>query len=112
LLSHLSQRLDLRPIRNLIQAVEAILSFRDCCHGLLLSELGDAMDGPGARSGGTKRLSRLIHHELWKAQEVEKVLLWRAEQALRELEAQQEDALLIWDATPLEKPESLRAEGL
>jgi hypothetical protein len=112
LLQQLYQQLDLRPIRNLIQAVEAILSFRDCCHGLLLSELGDAMDGPGDKGGGTKRLSRLIHHERWKAQEVENFLLWRADQALRELEEQKEDALLIWDATSLEKPESLRAEGL
>lgn len=112
LLSHLQQKLDVRIIRTLVQAVEAILSFRDRSNGLLLSELGDAMDGPGGGGGGTKRLSRLIHHERWRAQEVEDFLLWRAGQTLGELENQQEDALLIWDATPLEKPESFCADGL
>src|SRR5713226_8486845 len=60
LLSHLHSKMDLRPIRNLTQAVEAILSFRDRSHGLLLSELGDAMDGMGEKGGGTKRLGRLV----------------------------------------------------
>jgi hypothetical protein len=112
LLHHLHQKMDIRPIRNLIQAVEAILSFRDRANGLLLSELGDAMDGMGAEGGGTKRLGRLIHHLGWKAKEIEAFLLWRADQALQELEAVGEDALLIWDGSPWEKPESLKAEGL
>ncbi|SRR5258707_11630726 len=51
LLHHLHQKIDLRPVRNLIQAVEAILSFRDRANGLLLSELGDAMDGVGGGGG-------------------------------------------------------------
>lgn len=112
LLHYLHQKMDMRPVRNLIQAVEAILSFRDRANGLLLSELGDAMDGVGGRGGGTKRLGRLIHHQNWQGQDIDDFLKWRADQALGELEAQGEDALLIWDGTPLEKPESFEAEGL
>src|SRR6266853_4320211 len=78
---------DKRPLRTLVQTVEAIVSFRDRTHGLLLSELGDYMDGLG-RGGGTKRLSTLIHHQGWKAQQIEEFLLWRADSQLDRWEAQ------------------------
>jgi hypothetical protein len=54
--------------------VEAILVFRDRNHGLLLSELGDAMDGL-EDGGGTKRMGTLIHHKGWKAQQIEAFVL-------------------------------------
>jgi hypothetical protein len=111
LLHELDATVDKRPLRTLVQTVEAIVAFRDRNHGLLLSELGDYMDGLG-RGGGTKRLSTLIHHQGWKAQQIEEFLLWRADSQLAHWEAQGEDGLLIWDATVLEKPESLSAEGL
>src|SRR6266853_6800618 len=111
LVHELDVTVDKRPLRTLVQTVEAIVSFRDRTHGLLLSELGDYMDGLG-RGGGTKRLSTLIHHQGWKAQQIEEFLLWRADSQLDRWEAQGEDGLLIWDATVLEKPESLSAEGL
>ena len=66
LVRELDVTVDKRPLRTLVQTVEAIVSFRDQAHGLLLSELGDAMDGLG-KGGGTKRLSTLIHHQGWKA---------------------------------------------
>jgi hypothetical protein len=107
----LDEQVDKRIVRTMIQAVEAILSFRDRANGLLLSELGDAMDGVGG-GGGTKRLGRLIHHQHWHSQLIEDFLLFRADEAVRELEEQGEDVLLIHDGTPWEKPESLVAEGL
>jgi hypothetical protein len=69
------------------------------------------MDGLG-RGGGTKRLSTLIHHRRWKAQQIEELLLRRADEQSAHWEAQGEEGLLIWDGTVLEKPESLQAEGL
>jgi len=107
----LYELVDKRIVRTMIQAVEAILSFRDRANGLLLTELGDAMDGVGG-SGGTKRLSRLIHHRRWPSHLIEDFLLFRANEALGELEERGEDAILIHDGTPLEKPESLAGEGL
>ena len=60
-------QMDVRPVRT----VEAILAFRDRCNGLLLSELGDALDGLGA-----KRSSTLVHRAPnWRAQQIEDVLL-------------------------------------
>ncbi|HVB22898.1 MAG TPA: hypothetical protein VNG51_13225 [Ktedonobacteraceae bacterium] len=61
LLHELDVTVDKRPLRTLVQTVEAIVAFRDRNHGLLLSELGDYMDGLGG-GGSTKRLRTLIHH--------------------------------------------------
>ena len=94
-----------------MQTVEAIVSFRDQNHGLLLSELGGYLDGLG-QGGGTKRLGTFIHHKGWKAQQIDEFLLWRADEQMAQWEARGEEGLLIWDATVLEKPESLQAEGL
>ena len=111
LLRELHVTVDKRPLRTLVQTVEAIVAFRDQNHGLLLSELGGYMDGLG-KGGGTKRLSTLIHHQGWKAQQIEEFLLRRADEQIAQWQAQGEDGLLIWDGTILEKPESLKAEGL
>ena len=111
LVRELDVTVDKRPLRTLVQTVEAIVSFRDRNHGLLLSELGGYMDGLG-QGGGTKRLSTLIHHKGWKAQQIEAFLLRRADEQIAQWEARGEDGLLIWDGTVLEKPESLKAEGL
>ncbi len=111
LLRELDVTVDKRPLRTLVQTVEAMVSFRDRSHGLLLSELGGYMDGLG-RGGGTKRLSTLIHHKGWKAQQIEEFLLQRADEQIAQWEARGEEGVLIWDGTVLEKPESLKAEGL
>ena len=111
LVRELDVTVDKRPLRTLVQTVEAIVSFRDRTHGLLLSELGGYMDGLG-QGGGTKRLSTLIHHQGWTAQQIDAFLLRRADEQIAQWEAEGEDGLLIWDGTVLEKPESLKAEGL
>jgi hypothetical protein len=111
LVRELDVTVDKRPLRTLVQTVEALLVFRERAHGLLLSELGDAMDGLGG-GGGTKRLSTLIHHQGWKARQIDEYLLQRADEQVEQWEVAGEDGLLIWDGTVLEKPESLKAEGL
>lgn len=112
LLRELDTTVDKRPLRTLVQTVEAILVFRDQTHGLLLSELGGYLDKLGEGGGGTKRLGTLIHHPKWKAKQIDEFLLERADQQLAQWQAQGKDGLLIWDATVLEKPESLKAQGL
>src|SRR2546425_6598050 len=102
LLRDLHVTVDKRPLRTLVQTVEAIVAFRDQNHGLLLSELGGYMDGLG-KGGGTKRLSTLIHHQGWKAQQIEEFLLRRADEQIEQWQAQGQDGLLIWDGTILEK---------
>src|SRR5437660_886276 len=97
LLRELDATIDKRPLRTLVQTVEAILVFRDQTHGLLLSELGGYLDGLG-HGGGTKRLSTLIHHKGWKAQQIDEFLLRRADEQIAQWEARGEEGLLIWDA--------------
>lgn len=109
---HDVNKVDTRPLRTFVQTIEAIIAFRDRCHGLLYSELGGYLDELGAGGGGVKRLETLIHQTKWKAEEIEDYLLWKADQQLEHWEAQGEEALFIWDGVGLEKPESLKAEGL
>lgn len=111
LVRELDLTVDKRPLRTLVQTVEAIVSFRDRNHGLLLSELGGYMDGLG-HGGGTKRLSTLIHHSGWKAQQIDAFLWRRADEQLGQWQARGEEGLLIGDGTVWEKPESQKAEGL
>jgi hypothetical protein len=68
----------------------------------------DGLEG----GGGTKRLSTLIHHKGWKAQQIEEFLLQRADLQVGQWQTRGQDGLLIWDGTVVEKPESLKAEGL
>jgi hypothetical protein len=114
LVQHLHEvnKVDKRPLRTLVQTVEAILAFRDRCNGLLYSELGGYLDQLGGTGGGTKRLETLIGQTKWKAQEIEEFLLCKADQQLEHWEAQGEEGLFIWDGVGLEKPESRKGEGL
>jgi len=111
LLLELDQWLDKRLIRTLVQAIEAILTFRDRVNGLLLSELGSYLD-PIGQGGGTKRLSRLLHCPKWTALFIERFLWWRASEQVKQWESQGEEGLVIWDSSVWEKPESLKSEGL
>src|SRR5947209_4790667 len=111
LLLELDQRLDKRLIRTFVQAIEAILSFRDRINGLVLSELGSYLD-PIGKGGGTKRLSRLLHSPKWTAVIIDRFLWWRASQQVQQWEERGEEGLLIWDSSVWEKPESLKSEGL
>ena len=77
LLLELDQWLDKRLIRTFVQAIEAILTFRDRINGLLLSELGSYLD-PIGQGGGTKRLSRLLHSAKWTAALSDRFVWWRA----------------------------------
>ena len=70
LVQQLHSTVDIRPLRTLVQTVEAILAFRDSTHGLLLSELGGYLDGLQG-GGGTKRLGTLIRHRNWKASDID-----------------------------------------
>lgn len=111
LLVELDQRLDKRLIRTFVQAIEAILTFRDRINGLVLSELGSYLD-PIGKGGGTKRLSRLLHSPNWTASIIDRDLGWRASQQIEQWEERREEGLLIWDSSVWEKPESLKSEGL
>jgi hypothetical protein len=52
LAKELQTPLDIRPLRTLVQTVEALVAFRDSTHGLLLSELGSHLGWDRVRKAG------------------------------------------------------------
>lgn len=112
LLVDLDETLDKRLVRTFSGAVQAILQHRERASGLLLSELGGVLLSPEHAPAGTKRLSNLLRSPKWHVDQIAR-FLWRhalARQA--ELADQRQDALLLWDESVMEKPESVAAHGL
>lgn len=104
--------LDVRLVRTLGHAVEAIVSFRDGQQGLLLSELGGYITDGRHAPAGTKRLGNLIRSERWSGQEIETFLAAQGVERVAELARANETALVLWDESVVEKPASLKLEGL
>jgi len=104
--------LDTRLVRTVPRLIVAILRFRDRPNALLLSELGAFILSPAQAPAGTKRLSNLLRSPNWQVSVVERFLWQRADTHLATLEAQAAPALVLWDGSHLEKPESRQAAGL
>lgn len=112
LVAWLDTLLDKRLVRTLVASIVALVEWRNRAHGLLLSELGAYICDPAHAPAGTKRLSNLLRSPKWDANGLG-LYLWRqATQRLAALESAGETALLIWDTSVLEKPESLASPDL
>jgi hypothetical protein len=104
--------LDKRLVRTLVASIVALVEWRNRAHGLLLSELGAYICDPAHAPAGTKRLSNLLRSPKWEANRLS-LYFWRqATQRLATLETAGETPLLIWDASVLEKPESIASPDL
>ena len=112
LLSELDAALDKRLVRTFEKTLQAIVTFRQGSHGLLLSELGGYITSADKAPAGTKRLSNLLRSPRWDAEVIERFLWQQARQRLAQLQEAGQDALLIWDDSILEKAESIALEGL
>lgn len=112
LLIWLDRLIDKRLVRTLLKTVACILEFRQRATGLLLSELGAYILSPAQAAAGTKRLSNLLRSPKWTHHLIEQFLWQQADTRVQELLEQGEESLFIWDESVLEKPESLKAEGL
>jgi len=112
LLERLDTVIDKRLIRTLLDTIIAIVLFRDRAKNLLLSELGGFIASPAHAPAGTKRLSNLLRSQGWEAALIEGFLWQRATEEVEVLESQQQTPLVLWDESMLEKPESLKLEGL
>jgi len=112
LLAQLDRLLDRRLVQTFLSLVQAILIHRHRNHGLLLSELGGYLASPEHAPAGTKCISRLLHAVGWGEQLLIEFLWSGASRRVDDLTAQGETALVIWDESVLEKPESEHLEGL
>lgn len=107
LLQWLDARLDRRLVQTFVSGIVALVEWRNRAHGLLLSELGAYVLDPAHAPAGTKRLSNLLRSPHWSASAVADYLWQQADQRLAALEDSGAVAVLLWDSSVLEKPESL-----
>ncbi len=96
LLWGLNEKIDRRLVSTFLGLVMAILMHRHRNHGLLLSELGGYLLGPERCCAGTKRISKLLHSEKWKAKLINRYLWQRGTARVVELQAQGELPLILW----------------
>jgi hypothetical protein len=112
LLTELDEQIDKRLVGTFLGTVRAILEHRHRQGGLLLSELGGVLLSPDHAPAGTKRIGNLLKCAKWAFELVARFLWRQAKERLEELEEANEDALVLWDDSVNEKPESLHAQGL
>lgn len=112
LMAQLSRLMDKRLVRTFYMLIETIIKFRHSTNGLLLSELGGQLLSSDKGPAGTKRISNLLRSQKWSFKLIERFLWIQACHKLDELEKSNERALLVWDESVWEKPESIAIEGL
>ena len=112
LLQWLDAQIDKRLVRVFLLTLQAILMLRHTKYGLLLSELGAYILNADQAPAGTKRLSNLLRSPKWTCSLIERFLWHRAEEHLDTLVAADKTALVIWDESVIEKPESIALESL
>jgi len=112
LLGVLDACLDRRLVETFLALEMVVLMHRHRNQGLLLSELGGYLKAPEAAPAGTKRISRLLHSPKWSAEMIDTYLWMRADERVEALQAEGKTVLVVWDESVLEKPESLKLEGL
>jgi Transposase DDE domain len=112
LLQWLDSQVDKRLVRTFLLALQAILMLRHTRYGLLLSELGGYILNGAQAPAGTKRLSNLLRSPKWTYSLIERFLGYQSQEHLDALIAEGKTALVIWDESVIEKPESIALEGL
>lgn len=112
----LAQRLDRLIDRRLVSTFETLLGciirFRHNSLGLILSELGGKLLGEQHAPAGTKRISNLLRNKAWSHTLIDEFLLEKAQGVAHQLQDQHQVGVLLWDESVIEKPESIRPEGL
>jgi hypothetical protein len=109
LLRHLSTTLDVRLVQTASLVVEALIRLRQRPQALWLTEIGALVLGGAQAPAGVKRIARLLASPHWTAAGVEQWLLAQADQLVAQ---EPEVALVAFDQSVLEKPESQAALGL
>jgi hypothetical protein len=112
LLQRLDQHTDCRLIYTFERLLLSIFRHRNRSSGLLLTELGAVLSGPHQAPAGTKRISNLLRSQKWRSDEIGDYLWEHAVATWEDMVAEGTEALMLWDDSVIEKPESLQCEGL
>ncbi len=110
--SQLCSKIDKRPVRTFFDLFITIIMFRNRVMGLVLSELGGYICGFDHAPAGTKRISNLLRSNKWGSSIIDGFFFERTKERIRELKEKGIQALMLWDDSRAEKPESWVCEGL
>lgn len=109
LLGQLATRMDVRLVQTAALVVEALVRLRQRPQALWLTEIGTLLLGAAHAPAGVKRVARLLARATWDAADMEQWLLAQADHVV---EQAPDGALVAFDQSVLEKPESQAALGL
>ena len=112
MLRTLDRQLDRRLVLTFLDTLQALLIWRHRNLALLLSELGSYLAPPSHAPAGTKRLSNLLRSSHWQAALIADELWRQAKAQVSALREAGQQALVIWDDSVLEKPESEHSHDL
>ncbi|GCE02976.1 transposase [Dictyobacter aurantiacus] len=104
--------LDRRLVRTFADVIVSIIQLRHREAGLLQTELGAMLLSPQHAPAASKRIQRLLSSTKWGAWLIDQFLWQQATKQLETLEHQGCLALVLHDGSELEKPESVKVEGL
>lgn len=103
--------LDRRLVVTFFGLVLGMLQHRHRNEGGWLSELGSYLVPENAEAG-RKRIENLLYSRKWDHQVLSEALWRRGDDRVAMGETAEEPLLAIWDESVVEKPESLKLEGL
>lgn len=110
--NELDLKIDKRLVRTFYDLFITIIMFRNRVMGLVLSELGGYICGHNHAPAGTKRVSNLLRSKKWGANTIEDFFFERTKGRINQIQKKGKQALLLWDDSRVEKPESWLCEGL
>ena len=112
LIKELYLKIDKRLVSTFVSLVEAIIRHRHNSQGLVLTELGGELLSEDQAPAGTKRIGNLLKSNKWEASEVDMFITQQGQAAYASQLEQTDSVLVIWDESVVEKPESIKSEGL
>lgn len=108
----LNQQIDKRLVATFTKLFLSTLQFRNSRMSLLLSELGSFVAGYAHAPAGTKRISNLLRSRKWTATVIDQFFFEKTKSRINQMTQTGKRALLLWNDSRLEKPESWFVEGL
>ena len=108
----LDKQIDNLYVQTFFNLFIAILAFRNRSMGVLLSELGGYITGFRSSPAGTKRISNMLRCKKWTHEVIDDFLFNRAKDRVEKMKAEGKRALMLWDDSRIEKPESWFLQGL
>jgi hypothetical protein len=111
LLTGLNFQIDRRLVVTFTGLLMAFLLHRHRNEAGWLSELGSYLVPENAEAG-KKRIQKLLYSRKWASEFLEEYFWQQGEERLVAGEQRGETVLAIWDESVVEKPESLKREGL